>query len=354
MKKKLLITCKDQFGYHIDTYKYCKYLSDEYDITYLCLDWGKQRVFSKDINIIYIDSKRGVFGKFLYFVKKVISEIRSQQYDAIFLVYFRFCFLATFFSKGSKMILDIRTGSVSQFNIKRRISNIELKLSSLFFRHITVISPGVAQTLGISKYNILPLGSDKLIEVKQNSLDIESVNLIYVGTLTNRRIEETIEGYSLFINNCQMESKYTIIGDGEQRDKEKILNAIDKFELKEKVNLIGRVQHEDLGRYLADHNVGVSFVPITDYYNFQPPTKTYEYLMNGLICIATATFENKKIINKVNGVLCDDSATSFGDALLVVSNNLGNYKANLIVDSVIEYSWEEITKTKLKPILVRR
>jgi hypothetical protein len=38
MKKKLLIINKIQFGYHTDTFKYCQYLKDEFDITYICFD----------------------------------------------------------------------------------------------------------------------------------------------------------------------------------------------------------------------------------------------------------------------------------------------------------------------------
>lgn len=40
-KKKLLIINKDPFRYHVDTYKYCQYLRDRYDITYICIEPSK-------------------------------------------------------------------------------------------------------------------------------------------------------------------------------------------------------------------------------------------------------------------------------------------------------------------------
>jgi len=42
------------------------------------------------------------------------------------------------------------------------------------------------------------------------------------------------------------------------------------------------------------------------YYDCQPATKTFEYILSGMVCIATSTYENKKLINNINGVLCND------------------------------------------------
>ena len=38
IKSKIVIINKTQFGYHTDYYKYCEYLKDDYDITFLCFD----------------------------------------------------------------------------------------------------------------------------------------------------------------------------------------------------------------------------------------------------------------------------------------------------------------------------
>lgn len=40
------------------------------------------------------------------------------------------------------------------------------------------------------------------------------------------------------------------------------------------------------------------YVPITDYYEYQPPTKTFEYVLSGLLCLATATSSNKEVITE--------------------------------------------------------
>ena len=68
-------------------------------------------------------------------------------------------------------------------------------------------------------------------------------------------------------------------------------------ELSDIVSCIGRVPHHDLKKYFDEANVGVSFVPLLAHYQYQPPTKTFEYLMSGLYCIATSTIANKEIIS---------------------------------------------------------
>lgn len=41
---------------------------------------------------------------------------------------------------------------------------------------------------------------------------------------------------------------------------------------------------------------------MTEYYDSQPPTKTFEYALSGLYVLATKTRENEKVITNDNGV----------------------------------------------------
>lgn len=353
MKKEMLIVSKDQFGYLVDSYKYCEQLSSEYNITYICFDRNLPKIENSDVNVVYIEFKKGMIYRFLFLVLEVNKILSTINFDVIFCIYFRLCFLLPLIRGKRKFLLDIRTGSVSSSKIKRIISNLELKFNTLFFSNITVISEGVAKKLKIKKYEVLPLGADYNIDVHKQYKPFNRVDLLYVGTLTNRRIHETIIAYANILNNKRVDilGKYTIIGDGAENDVSKIKDAITRYSLEEKVKLIGRVPHNKLSKFFNENTIGVSYVPITDYYTNQPPTKTYEYLMNGLACIATATVENIKIINSDNGVICNDSIEGFEQALEWMCINIDSFNRFKVAYTIQEYSWENIVHKRLKNIL---
>ena len=65
----------------------------------------------------------------------------------------------------------------------------------------------------------------------------------------------------------------------------------------------GRIDYYKLKPFFDKCNVGVSYIPIRDYYQYQPPTKTFEYGLSGLVTIATETKSNQEVINNCNGIL---------------------------------------------------
>lgn len=147
---------------------------------------------------------------------------------------------------------------------------------------------------------------------------------------------------------------YHIVGDGEGVILARMKRiAYDELSLNDHVTFYGRVAHHQLTPFFDKCNVGVSFVPMTEYYEHQPPTKTYEYVLSGLYCIATATYCNKQLIDSRNGVLIKDNAESFADALSEIYNNRANIKEQEIRDSLKDSTWKNIVKNILKPILER-
>ena len=123
-------------------------------------------------------------------------------------------------------------------------------------------------------------------------------------------------------------------------------------ELSDIVSCIGRVPHHDLKKYFDEANVGVSFVPLLAHYQYQPPTKTFEYLMSGLYCIATSTIANKEIISDpLNGLLIQDTADSFCEALEKYLKLADKINKNDLIKSVSQYSWDVIVDTYLKKAL---
>ena len=119
----------------------------------------------------------------------------------------------------------------------------------------------------------------------------------------------------------------------------------------DKVTLHGYIQHSRLNDFLDKCNVGVSFVPITEYYDFQPATKSYEYILAGLYTIATGTYCNKEIINASNGVIIDDTPEAFASAVLRTYNNLGEIQKADIQLTLSDYTWKNIVNIMMKAIL---
>jgi hypothetical protein len=126
---------------------------------------------------------------------------------------------------------------------------------------------------------------------------------------------------------------------------------INKLGIQDWVKLHGQIPHNKIGPFLESANIGVSYVPITDYYDYQPPTKTYEYILSGLLCLATATKSNMDIINEVNGCLIDNNAESFAKGLEVLMPKIKTMNREVIKDSLSGAEWSEIINKNLKPII---
>ncbi|MFY0631399.1 MAG: glycosyltransferase [Flavobacteriaceae bacterium] len=349
MKKKLLIINKAQFGYHIDTYYYCKFLSKDFDITYVCFDEKKEKITNKDINVVYCSYDYKYFMRVFSFFKLIIKSYFNFKPNVVFIKYFLGSVFTLLFIRRSKVILDIRTGNVSG-SLKKRIRKDKiLKIEASFFKNITVISKGLKERLKL-KYNtcIIPLGA---IQISSREKDYKSMKLLYVGTFENRKIEVTVKAVAKFVKEIDENISYQIVGFGSDKETQLIKQTIEQNQLADKVSLEGRIPVNQLKKYFDSNNIGIAYIPITDYYANQPPTKIFEYAMSGLINVATKTTINKTLINENNGVLCDDNIDALFEALKKVNNKLPSYKYNEITDSLKDYQWQNIIINQLNPLL---
>ena len=348
--KKLLIIDKHQFGYLTDSYKWCQYLKDKFDITVVCLDIGKKKIPLNGIKIKYIK------GSNIKALKGFIYILFCLWYIFLFkgkiiVIYFEYCKLLKQIFFWKPMLLDIRTLSVSQ-DIKARIKNDKKRIATCkLYDTISVISEGIKQKINLPYKNIfiLPLGADVISNKIKN---FQAINLLYVGTLNNRNIEKTIEGFFLFKKKYPfIDISYDIIGDGNNNELDYLNDIINKYKLSQFIILHGRIPYTQLEYFFSKCNIGVSFVPLTEYYNYQPPTKTFEYILSGLYTIATVTYANKELINEDNGILIKDTADDFANALYSISLKIDSINENAIRNSLKEYSWKNIVNKHLCSIL---
>jgi glycosyltransferase involved in cell wall biosynthesis len=343
-RKKLLIISQVQFGYHIPNYVYCKYLKKDFEITFICWDFNKPKMYIDDIKIIYVNRKDIFFIRAIRFILTVLNTIKSND-TLIFITYFKFIStILKLIKRKNIVILDIRTGAVEKNRFSRLFYDTLMKLELKFFKHKTILSKGLADKMQIkSNVYILPLGSDIISETKKT---FDEMNLFYVGTFFNRRIEDTIIGFSKFYHAYKdmVKMKYTIIGRCVNDEEQVIKKYIERMGVSHVVDVPGEMPHDSLKKYFDSNNIGVCYVPITDYYDNQPALKLFEYLLSGMSVIATNTTENAAIINYKNGILIEDNPESFHHALVDFYNKRKQFDSDFIRDASKIYSWNKILK----------
>ncbi|MDP4206511.1 MAG: glycosyltransferase family 4 protein [Bacteroidota bacterium] len=345
-----MIINQSQFGYLIDYYKYASFLGKEYDVTYCCWDYGNIRLKNKDITIRYISRHGNVLNRNMRYISESLQIYRSDHFDVVLINYFRGCSLTSLFISKNKSILDIRTGAINATAWERRFRNGVLWIESLFFRQISIISFALGKKLRLNHRKLLelPLGAEML---NIGSKELSEIKLLYVGSFTLRRIEDTIYGVARFKKDHPgIKLSYIIIGFGIEHEDEKFRSIIQELNLQKDVTVKGYIHQDLLTPYYRWATIGVSYIPITSYYNYQPPTKTYEYLQAGMPVLATRTCAQTEIINEKNGVLIRDNPEAFADGLHSLFCRFHEFRSGTIQETVKEYTWEN-TYHKLRTII---
>jgi glycosyltransferase involved in cell wall biosynthesis len=294
------------------------------------------------VNIIYISRNGNIIQRNFRYIYGAYTWLKRNPSDVCFIKHFRGCSILKLLLPKLKFVFDIRTASVNTKPHTRFIYDKAMMFESYFFRHITVISASLSDKLNLSKKSyILPLGSEA---ISNTTKTFDSLRLLYVGTLDARDIDKTVSAFSQFYkhNKNIIKMNYTIVGDGPGDEIEQLKTIVEKNSLSDVVNIVGRVPFTELKPYFDTHNIGVSFVPLTEYFDFQPVTKTFDYLLSGMPVIATATSENKKVISSSNGVLIDDTVESFYKGLQEIWHEKESYNSDQIVSMSSEYNWSDI------------
>jgi glycosyltransferase involved in cell wall biosynthesis len=350
--KNLVIISQSQFGYHTDTYYYCKYLKEEYAITYLCWDHSLPKIEMDGVQVVYVNREGNALVRALRFLRKALKEIDSSSKPIVFIKYFKgVSLLLRLLRPKHYFVLDIRTGSVHHHPMVRRFEDARLKFETLFFKNVTIISESLAEKLCLTeKAHILPLGADVISDSVKS---FDGLHLLYVGTLFNRNIDVTIRGFKQFYEEFKdkLSLSYTIIGSGPNNEEQILKEMVAQYGLSGIVTVTGEILHTQLKSWFDKANVGVSYVPMTDYYDCQPVTKTFEYLLSGIPVIATATSENKKVVDQSNGVLAGDTVEEFCCGLEKIYQARQQFDSTQIRNKALCYSWENIVRKNLHTYL---
>ena len=359
-KAKILIVYPGRFGFHVVSYFLGKYASLKHDVTYLGLSFRATNNCSRSnqlpgVRVREHECRSGLFGR-AEVLRIIKEEVSSEKYDLVFTAYIPgISLLRRFFSKRHvKVVVDIRSGFLVKSDFKRRILNGILRYECRKFTNRTINSELLGEYLGFSKGDVfeLPLGAEPVNTPKKAS---DKLHLLYVGALSKRNVDVTVAGLKLFMDRMgsDLVQKYDIIGAGSPDDEQSLRDAISAHGLEKIIEMHGYVPRENIQKFLSVANVGVSFVPMTPYYDMQPVTKTYEFLLAGLPLIATRTTQNLKQVNAANGVLIDDTAESFSKGLeeFVAINSVGGFDCDQIRESSLKHSWEKLISEQYLPYL---
>lgn len=346
--KRLLILSRAQFGYDL-YYYYCKWGGDRLEITYVGFDVGRPRIVLPGIDVTYVSCK-GV--KPIRFLKLALAFLREAQrgHDVVLIKYFLGCSLFRLLSLHHRAVLDVRTGCVGRSPFKRMWENLLMRAECRLFPHILTISPGLVERFSLPqrKTQVVPLGAEQLA-MKAKRFD--ELHLLYVGTLDGRRIEDTVLGFGRFAQEYgdSVKLSYTIVGDGHNEELEGLRRMVRLKGLQDTVHLPGYVHKTQLQDTFEHCNVGISYVPMSDIYDCQPVTKTFEYVFAGMPVIATATTENSKVVNRLNGVLIQDTPEGVYRGLEEVYARRDEFDSEKIRLSCPESSWDRIVGRNLVP-----
>lgn len=348
-KEKLLFICPCQFGYLTDMYKWCLYLKEDYDIAVLCFDVGLKRQVLDGVDVHYVSYSGAVLIRGIRFVLHSLKHILLFD-GIIFIEYFKNCEWLKRLLPFKKMILDVRTLAVWGTQTTRDLYDKKVAYACAKFDVVSVISEGVKFRLKrTAKTFILPLGADVISSSRKT---INELRLLYVGTLDGRQIDKTIRAVDLFHRRRpDIPIIYDIVGSGNHDELEQFSSLVRKLNLNGIVTLHGRVPNVELKPFFEGANIGVSFIPITNFYNIQPPTKTFEYTLSGLYTIATRTTENEAVINSDCGHLIDDTEEDFVNALDYIWANRKQIDSAVVRNAMSDYRWEEIVHKYMKTIL---
>jgi glycosyltransferase involved in cell wall biosynthesis len=324
-------------------------LRESYRVTYICFDYKRPKITMDGVKVVYVS--RALPEK-LRGMMLLLTDITYCLFTKgkVIVEYFPKCSWIKRALPWKRMMVDVRSMDVADSAAARKRYDSALIAECDAFDIRSAISPGVIKILGYNDIHLLPLGADTIsFEPKNYS---NCIKLLYVGSFHSRNIPATVYGLKLFMDKYpDVPVSYDLIGFGVGDDEQKIKDAIRETGLDEVIKYHGRVLYNQLQPYFDTANVGFSFVPMTEYFEHQPPTKTYEYAMSGIYTIATATQANKDIVTTDNGVLIEDTAEGVAMGLEQYWLRRNDINEAKIRASLAEYSWKNICDNYLRPII---
>jgi glycosyltransferase involved in cell wall biosynthesis len=304
----------------------------------------------------------------LVFVLKAITILNRNRFHIIQITttcpYFILLRLFTFtYSKAIFHILSYPIATSSIRSLKRMlftsfqcyfmdrivIQSEELKKNWIGLRNLP---KAIVIPVGFNKNDFYPI-DDKIKKKKRADLGLNEHQslLIYCGIISyHRKIDLLIKAFKKVSTNNK-DVKLLMVGAGvsllDMQNLSKQLNIEDR------IIFTGSVPYVEVRDYIGMADIGLSFIPINNNYNYNPPLKTFEYLACGLPTVATKTESNCKIIRDgLSGILVNDAPSDFADAIckLLADKRMQNFLSRNSRKSILKYDFNQITHKSFLPL----
>ena len=362
---KILLATTNQFGFLVDYHRYYIYLKkNNHEVKYICYDYGKEKVEKDNPDIIYVSHKGNKLLRHFRFINSIIAFEKKQNFDRIMIHVFPMVTLLLLYIKRNKVFIDIRTLSVHKKKYKRAFFDFLIRIASIFYKHTSVITDVAAEHIGIRKYKLLPLGGAYFGNEELNGhgeqyndiLHSGDFIFLYVGTLFKRRIIECVQGFHSYINSHpNTASRFVIIGTSLGNELNELNAYIETHNLKSVVHTLGYIPQSRLAPFFKYAGCGIAFTPLTMPFLLQPTTKAYEYLINGIPVIATASQDNIRLLEAAktpSGIIISDSPAGIEEAVGKILAGKESFVTEAIKKEFYRYEWDNLLHIYLEEALL--
>ena len=300
------------------------------------------------------------------FIARAARIVRSGKFDLVHTYAFVGAGLLPLLAagSGSTWLYDCQSSAIKAPLLG--LQNFLIRAEALPYQVVTVLSEGIRDIVfgrNAAVNAIVPLGAnlehfrprepDPGLRAEFSLAEADFV-YTYCGTLDhNRRIGTLVEAFAL-LAHAEPSARLLILGEGSEL--EALRQRAHALDIADRVRFPGYVPYENIPACLDLSAVALAFVPMDAWFEHQPPTKTVEYLAQGLPVIGTATAGNRVFLrDEWNCLLCADDARSVSAAMLRMLREPG-LRAQVAANaraSVLRHDWAEIVRAHVLPVYER-
>lgn len=237
------------------------------------------------------------------------------------------------------------------FTLKGRLYNLVSRYSASLFDKIIIDTEQniIDNRLPAKKCHVCGFG---FIPRQFVNRSFDSMRLIYVGTLINRNVHQTIYGFKRFFDEYQdrVEMDYHIIGIVSGEDEILVKTALQEVGNSAPVVYHGWLEDETVDEMFGRANIGVAFNREDSCYKNFISFKLHEYILSGMVVTSTFSELRNSVVNDVNGVIHESSIDGFYNALKSIYQKLPTYDSHKIQKSDISYSLQHNIETIQVPM----
>ena len=217
---------------------------------------------------------------------------------------------------------------------------------------LSKLEKAIVIPVGFNKHEFYPLDHEQKLKTRSDlGLRPGQPVLVYSGAIAHHRKIDNLVTALKIVRELHNDVKLLMIGAGDALTD--IQDLASQLDLQDSLMFTGRVPYTEVNRLISAADVGLSYIPVNNNYNFNPPLKTFEYLACGLPTIATRTESNASIIQDgISGILVNDSPADLAASInrLLADKELQNHLSRNARSSVLKYDFNYIARNCFIPL----